>query len=414
MKNRRVVVTGLGAITPLGNTVADMWSNVIAGVSGVKLIDFFDTTNFSSKISASVRNFDAEAYIAPKEVRRMDLFIQYAIAASAQAIKDTGLTITEELAPRVGVAIGTGVCGLLFMEKTMKVLAELGPKKISPFFIPAAVTNMAGGNVSIQFGLKGPNVSIVSACSTGTHNIGEAGRMVAYGDADIMLAGGSEMATCPLGLGGFCALRALSSRNDEPEKASRPWDKDRDGFVMGDGAGVVVLEELEHAKKRGARIYAELIGFGMSADAFHITLPDPKGRGAQASMHNALSDAAVSPVAIDYINAHGTSTYAGDEVEVLAVKKIFGDHAYRLAMSSTKSMTGHLLGAAGAVEAIISILAIRDQIAPPTINLDNPSEGCDLNFVPHKAQERKIDAALSNSFGFGGTNGTLIFKRFSG
>ncbi len=410
MKGRRVVVTGMGILSPLGNTVQESWDGVVAGKSGIRLIDFLDTTDLTSKISGSVGNFDPIEFMPPKEVRRIDPFIQFGIAASSKALSDSGLEINDEIAGRVGVAVGAGVCGLLTMEKNTEALHKFGPKKISPFFIPSAVTNMVGGNISISFGLKGPNLSIVSACSTGTHNIGMAGRMIAYGDADVMVAGGVEMATCRLGIGGFCSLRALSTRNDEPEKASRPWDRDRDGFVMGDGAGVLILEELEHAKKRGAKIYAELLGFGTSADATHVTLPDQEGTGAAASMTNALNDAGINPDEVDYINAHGTSTQAGDAVEVMAVKKSFSDHAYKLAMSSTKSMTGHLLGAAGAVEAIFSIQAIRNNILPPTINLDNPSEGCDLNLVPHTAQEKTVTVSLSNSFGFGGTNGTIIFK----
>jgi len=407
---RRVVITGLGLLTPLGHSVQETWSNILAGKSGVSLIDTFDTSDFASKISASVKNFDATQYIEPKETKRMDLFIQYGIAAATQALKDSGLDITDELAPRVGAAVGAGICGLPAIEKSHETLLKSGPRKLSPFFIPAIVTNMLGGNISIKLGLKGPNVSIVSACSTGTHNVGLAGRMIMDGDADVMFCGGAEMATSPLGVGGFCAIRALSTRNEEPEKASRPWDKDRDGFIMGDGAGVLVLEELEHAKKRGAKIYAELAGFGMSSDAYHITLPS--GEGAVSCMQNAVRDAGLEPEDVDYINAHGTSTVAGDEAEVDAIKKTFGKHAYELAVSSTKSMTGHLLGAAGAVEAIFSVLAIQDQVAPPTINLDNPSEGCDLNFVPHQPQERKINAVLSNSMGFGGTNASVIVKKF--
>jgi 3-oxoacyl-[acyl-carrier-protein] synthase II len=410
---RRIVVTGMGMLSPLANNVEDSWQAILKGKSGVGLIDQFDTTNYSSKISGSVKNFDPTEYIEPKETRKIDVFIQYGIAAATQAIKSADLEVSDEASSRVGVAIGAGICGLPMLEKSHNLLLKVGPRKVSPFFIPAVVTNMLGGQVSIKFGLRGPNVSIVSACATGTHNIGMAARMIAYGDADVMVCGGAEMATCPMGVAGFCALRALSTRNDEPEKASRPWDKDRDGFVIGDGAGILVLEELEHAKKRGAKIYAEVAGFGMSADAYHITLPEPDAKGQMLSMNNALHDAEMIPTDINYINAHGTSTPAGDAIEVLAVKNIFADHAKALAMSSTKSMTGHLLGATGAVEAIFSILAIRDQVAPPTINLDNPSDGCDLNFVAHQPQERKIVAALSNSFGFGGTDCTLIFKKFA-
>lgn len=411
MKARRVVVTGMGMISPLGNTVEDTWKGILAGENGIHLIDTFDTTHFSSKISGNVRGFNPEEYLSPKEIKRNDRFIQYGIAAATQAMKDSQLTMAEEEAPRAGVSIGSGICGLSTLEKYHEIILKEGPRKISPFFIPSIVTNMLSGQVSILFGLKGPNVSVVSACSTGTHNIGIAGRFIRDGDADIMVCGGAEMATTPLGVGGFCALRALSVRNDAPEKASRPWDKDRDGFVLADGAGVLVLEEFEHAKKRGAKIYAELAGFGMSGDAFHITLPDQEGRGALLAMENALKDAELNPADIDYINAHGTSTIAGDELEVAAIKKMFGSHAYQLAVSSTKSMTGHLLGAAGAVEAIFSILSLRDQVAPPTRNLDHPSDGCDINLVPHQAQAHSIRAVMSNSFGFGGTNTTIIFKK---
>jgi len=405
-----MVVTGLGMLSPLANNVEDSWQAVLAGISGVRLIDFFDTEKFSSKISGSVKGFDATQCFDPKEIRKLDLFLQYGIAASIQAVKDAGLEIPEDQAPRAGAVIGAGMCGMPLLSSSHELLLKSGPRRLSPFFIPAIITNMLSGLVSMRFGLRGPNISVVTACATGTHNIGIAARLISYGDADVVLCGGAEMSTCRLGLGGFCAMRALSKRNDEPQKASRPWDKDRDGFVMGDGAGIVVLEELEHAKKRGAKIYAELAGFGMSSDAYHITLPNIDGQ--ELSMQNALNDAGLKPENIDYINAHGTSTSVGDISEVKAIKQVFGDYAYDLAVSSTKSMTGHLLGATGAVEAIFSILAIRDQIVPPTINLDNPDEGCDLNFVPHKAQKRKITTVLSNSFGFGGTNGTLIFKKF--
>ncbi|OGT22603.1 MAG: beta-ketoacyl-[acyl-carrier-protein] synthase II [Gammaproteobacteria bacterium RIFCSPHIGHO2_02_FULL_42_13] len=412
--SRRVVVTGLGALSPVGNSVEESWRSILSGKSGIRIIDFFDVTDFASKISGTVRNVDFSLHISTKDIRKTDLFIQYAIVTAKQALEDSKLSITDENAGRVGIAIGSGICGLPYFEKTHTTLMEKGPRRISPFFIPAVVTNMSAGHISILTGAKGPSVSITSACATGTHNIGLGARIIAYGDADVMFCGGTEMATSPLGLGGFAAMHALSTRNDEPEKACRPWDKDRDGFVLADGAGILVLEELEHAKKRGAYIYGEVIGFGMSGDAYHITLPEPEGRGASAAMSNALCDAKLNPEDIDYINAHGTSTPAGDEIEVRAVKNTFGDHAYKLSMSSTKSMTGHLLGATGAVEAIFSLLALRDQVAPPTINLDNPSDGCDLNFVPHTAQEQKIDVVLSNSFGFGGTNATVIFKKFSG
>ncbi|TAK77464.1 MAG: beta-ketoacyl-[acyl-carrier-protein] synthase II [Gammaproteobacteria bacterium] len=411
MSKRRVVVTGLGMVTSLGHHVEDTWRNIVAGKSGVTLIDHFDASDLTAQICGRVRDFDATAYMSEKDARKRDHFIQYGMGAAVQAVQDSGIVVTEANAHRIGLAVGSGIGGLPSIEKSHATLLESGPRRISPFFIPGALINMIAGNLSIQFGMKGPNIALVSACTTGTHNIGLAARSIAYGDADVMVAGAAEMATTKLGIAGFAAMRALSTRNDAPEKASRPWDKDRDGFVLGDGAGVIVLEEYEHAKARGAKIYAELIGFGMSADAYHMTSPDPEGKGSAASMNAALADAGIKPEAVHYINAHGTSTPAGDELEVLGIKRSFGDHAYRLAVSSTKSMTGHLLGAAGAVEAIFSILAIRDQIAPPTINLDNPSEGCDLNFVPHHAQKMPLEVVLSNSFGFGGTNGTLIFKK---
>lgn len=411
MNKRRVVVTGMGMVTPLGHTVEDTWKAILAGKSGVALIDSFDASDLTCKICSRVKNFDATRYMPEKEARKRDVFVQFGIAAAMQAIEDSKLAITETNAHRIGLAIGSGIGGLPYIERYHSVLLESGPRRISPFFIPGALINMISGLVSIQYGMKGPNIALVSACTTGTHNIGYAARSIAYGDADVMVAGASEMATTKLGIGGFAAMRALSTRNDAPEQASRPWDKDRDGFVLGDGAGVIVLEEYEHAKARGAKIYAELVGFGMSADANHMTSPDPEGKGAAYSMEMALKDAHLKPDAIQYINAHGTSTPVGDELEVLGIKHTFGQHAYTLAVSSTKSMTGHLLGAAGAIEAIFTILAIQDQIAPPTINLDHPSEGCDLNFVPKIAQKMPINYALSNSFGFGGTNGTLIFGK---
>ncbi|MDR3492939.1 MAG: beta-ketoacyl-ACP synthase II [Gammaproteobacteria bacterium] len=411
MSKRRVVVTGLGMVSPLGLNVDDTWKAILAGKSGVSLIDQFDTSDLSCRISAAVKNFDPLPYMSEKEARKKDYFIQYGLAAAIQAIADSGLQISEENADRVGAAIGSGIGGLPFIEKSHSILTASGPRRISPFFIPGAIINMIAGNLSIMYGMRGPNIAVVTACTTGTHNIGLAARTIAYGDADVMVAGGSEMASTKLGISGFAAMRALSTRNDAPEKASRPWDKDRDGFILGDGAGVIVLESYEHATARGAKIYAELVGFGSSADASHITTPHPEGLGAAKSMMNAINDAGMRVDEVDYINAHGTSTPVGDELEVLAVKRCFGDHAYKLAVSSTKSMTGHLLGAAGSVEAIFSILAIRDQVAPPTINLDNPSEGCDLNFVPHKPQYMKITSALSNSFGFGGTNGSLLFRQ---
>ncbi len=409
MSKKRVVVTGLGLITPLGLNVEDTWRAILAGKSSVSKIDHFDASDISCQICSRVKNFDSAVYMSDKDARKRDLFIQYGLAAGVQAIKDSGIEVNESNAHRVGIAIGSGIGGLPLIEKCHITLLESGPRKISPFFIPGAIINMISGNLSIMYGMRGPNLAAVTACTTGTHNIGLAARTIAYGDADVMVAGGAEMATTRLGVSGFAAMRALSTRNDEPEKASRPWDKDRDGFVLGDGAGVIVLESYEHAKRRGAKIYAELIGFGMSADASHITSPHPEGLGAATSMDNAMADASINPDQVQYINAHGTSTM-GDELEVLAIKRSFGEHAYKMAVSSTKSMIGHLLGAAGSVEAIFSILAIRDQVAPPTINLDNPSEGCDLNFVPYTAQKMRIETALSNSFGFGGTNGTLLFR----
>jgi 3-oxoacyl-[acyl-carrier-protein] synthase II len=411
LAKRRVVVTGLGVISPVGNAIAEVWEAITSGKSGVRKITCFDTKELTTKIGANVLNFDPSKSVNAKDQRRTDLFVQYAAEASRQAIEDAQLILENENLDRIGVAIGSGIGGLPWIEKNYAAMLEGGPRKISPFFIPGAIINMAPGYVSMRYKLRGPNISIVTACTTGAHNIGQAARIIAYGDADVMLAGGSEMSTSELGIGGFSAARALSTRNDEPEKASRPWDRDRDGFVLGQGAGVLVLEEYEHAKKRGAPIYAELAGFGMSADAYHMTAPDPEARGFVTSMQNTLNDANLPPEAVDYINAHGTSTRAGDHLEVLAIKKVFGEHAYKLAVSSTKSMTGHLLGAAGAVEAIFSVLAIRDQIAPPTINLDHPDEGCDLDFVPHKARKMKIDVVMSNSFGFGGTNGSLLFRK---
>lgn len=398
-------------ITPLGLTVADTWNAILKGQSGVGPITTLDVSDCPVKIAACVRDFDSNNYLNPKDARRLDIFIQYGVAASKQALEDSGLDLNSENPERIGVAIGSGIGGLPVIQKNTLILEASGPRRISPFFIPGSIINMAAGYVSILYGLKGPNISIVSACTTGTHNIGHAARMIAYGDADAMVTGGAEMATTLLALGGFSSAKALSTRNDDPTKASRPWDKDRDGFVLGEGAGCLILEEYEHAKKRGANIYAELIGFGMSADAFHMTAPEEDGAGFVSAMRNTIKDAGIAPSDVDYINAHGTSTPAGDVIEALAIKKAFGNHANSVAVSSTKSMTGHLLGAAGAVEAIFSILAIRDQVAPPTINLDNPDEGCDLDFVPHTARSMKINHVLSNSFGFGGTNGSLLFKR---
>ncbi len=410
MNRQRVVITGLGMVSPLGHTVAATWPAILAGKSSVAAIDHFDASDLSCRICSRVRDFDVTQFMPEKEARKRDIFIQYGMAAATEAIQDAGLTVTEENAHRIGVAVGSGIGGLPMIEKTHEVLIENGPRRISPFFIPSAIINMVAGNISIQYGMRGPNISLVTACATGTHNIGFSARTIAYGDADVMVAGGTEMASSKLGIGGFAAMRALSTRNEAPQQASRPWDRDRDGFVLGEGAGVVILESLEHAKQRGAHIYAELVGFGMSADASHMTAPHPDGLGISLAMQAALRDARLNPDAVDYINAHGTSTM-GDVLEVKGVKHAFGDHAYALAMSSTKSMIGHQLGAAGAIEAIFSILAIRDNVAPPTINLDHPDEGCDLNFVPHTAQQRNIDVALSNSLGFGGTNGTLIFRR---
>ncbi len=411
MSRKRVVVTGLGMISSLGNTVADTWHGIVNGKSGVATISHFDASAFTTQFSASVKNLVVDDYFPSKEARKMDLFIQYGMVAGIQAIRDAGLEITEENAGRIGVSIGSGIGGIGTIEEGSSTLEHKGPRRISPFFVPSAIINMISGNLSIMYGLRGPNVAITTACTTGTHSIGFAARMIQYGDADVMVAGGAEMATTPLGLGGFAAARALSTRNDNPQAASRPWDKDRDGFVLGDGAGVLVLEEYEHAKKRGAKIYAEFVGFGMSGDAYHMTSPPEDGSGAAASMRNAILDANIPLELINYINAHGTSTPAGDKAECQAVKSVMGTAVGQVAVSSTKSMIGHLLGAAGAVEAIFSVLAIRDQVAPPTINLDNPEDGCDINLVPHTAQERKIEAVLSNSFGFGGTNGSLIFRK---
>ncbi len=411
-RQRRVVVTGLGIISPLGNAVEPTWRNILAGKSGITLIDSFDVSNYSARIGGLIRNFDPNDYgISSKDVRKMDTFVQYGIAAAVQAIQDAGLAANPDNAARIGISVGSGIGGLAFIEKNYEELLKAGPRRVSPFFIPGAIINMISGHVSIMYGFKGPNLAFATACTTGAHSIGMAARSVVYGDADIMIAGGAERASTPLGLGGFAASRALSTRNDEPEKASRPWDKDRDGFVLGDGSGVVVLEEYEHAKKRGAKIYAELVGFGMSASAFHITSYSEGGLGEAAAMTNALQDAGLNQDAVDYVNAHGTSTPVGDLGECLAIKAALGEHAKRVPVSSTKSMTGHLLGAAGAVEAIFSILALRDQIAPPTINLENPSPECDLDFIPNHAREMKMDICMSNSFGFGGTNGALIFKR---
>ncbi|TDO12619.1 MULTISPECIES: beta-ketoacyl-ACP synthase II [Halomonas] len=411
MARRRVVVTGLGLVTPVGNTVRESWASILAGKSGVAPIEHFDVSGFNTRFGGSVKNFDISPYLNPKEARKMDLFIQYGMAAGAQAIEDAGIECHEGNADRIGVAIGSGIGGLPMIEHNHHALLKGGARRISPFFVPGSIINMISGNLAIQHGFRGPNIAISTACTTGTHNIGYSARTIAYGDADVMVCGGAEMATTPLGLGGFSAARALSTRNDNPTAASRPWDRDRDGFVLSDGAGVVVLEEYEQAKARGATLYAELTGFGMSDDAYHMTAPPEDGHGAARSMRNAIRDAGIAPSAVDYINAHGTSTAHGDLAESRAVEQVLGEAAKSVAVSSTKSMIGHLLGAAGAVEAIFSVLAIRDQVAPPTINLDNPQQGCNLDYVPHVAREMRIDVSLSNSFGFGGTNGTLVFAR---
>ena len=414
MSERRVVVTGLGLVSPVGLDVANGWENVLAGKSGIQPITHFDIEPFSVRFGGPIYGFDVEQYIPKKEARKMDAFIHYGIAAGIQALKDSGVEIDDSNAKRIGVAIGSGIGGVTGIENGYGAYLTGGPRKISPFFVPANIINMVAGNLSIMCGLKGPNISIVSACSTGAHNIGDAMRMIQYGTVDMMVAGGAEMATSPTGLGGFAAARALSTRNDDPQAASRPWDRDRDGFVLSDGAGVLMLEELEHAKARGANIYAELAGSAMNSDAYHMTSPSPGGEGAADCMRLALEDAGLNMDQVDYINAHGTSTPAGDVAETQAVKLAFGDHAYKLAVSSTKSMTGHMLGAAGGAEALFTVLAVRDQVMPPTINLDNPDDECDLDYVPHNARESKVEVAISNSFGFGGTNGTLVFRRYTG
>jgi 3-oxoacyl-[acyl-carrier-protein] synthase II len=413
MKGNRVVVTGLGAVTPLGLDVASTWQAICEGQSGAAMIDQFDASAFSTQFSASVKNFSVEGYLEARDARRMDPFIQYGMVAGIQAFRDSGIAVTEDNATRIGCAIGSGIGGIGSIEDTALLVEQKGPKRISPFFVPGAIINMIAGNLSIMYNLRGPNLAVVTACTTGTHNIGLGARLIASGDVDAMLVGGAEMATTPVGVGGFAAARALSTRNDDPQRASRPWDQDRDGFVLGDGAGMLMLESLEVAKARGARIYCEITGFGMSGDAYHMTSPPEDGRGAAAAMQQALKDAELNPEEVTYINAHGTSTEAGDLAESQAVEKVFGAHAQKLAVSSTKSMIGHLLGAAGSVEAILTILALRENVAPPTINLDNPSAGCNLNYVPHTAQELEIRHALSNSFGFGGTNGSLIFSRMT-
>ena len=411
MSRRRVVVTGLGIISPVGNTVDDAWGNIVAGHSGITGISKFDASVFASRIAGEVKNFDVGQYLSPKEARRMDIFIHYGLAAGIQAIKDAGLEAKPLNAERIGINIGSGIGGLKFIEDTHTEYLANGPRRISPFFIPASIINMISGNLSIMYGFQGPNLSCVSACATGNHSIGESARLIEYGDADIMVAGGAESTVCPLAIGGFASAKALSTRNDDPATASRPWDTGRDGFVMGEGAGVLVLEEYEHAKARGAKIYCELAGYGMSADAYHMTAPTEDGSGAARAMRNALNNAQINPDGVNYINAHGTSTPLGDLAETRAMKLCFGDHAKKLAVSSTKSMTGHLLGAAGGIESVFSALAIRDQIAPPTINMFEQDPECDLDYVPNTARKMPIDVVLSNSFGFGGTNATLVFRK---
>ncbi len=409
---RRVVVTGLGMLSPLGNNPESTWQNLLQGKSGIGAIEHFDVSSFPTRFAGLIKNFDAEAFgITKKDAKKMDLFIQYGLAAGTQAFEDSGLEVTEKNASRIGVAIGSGIGGLGLIEENHTKYLKGGVRKLSPFFCPSTILNMVSGQLSIKYGLKGPNIAIVTACTSGVHNIGHSARMIAYGDADVMFAGGAEKASTELGIGGFCSARALSTRNDAPQQASRPWDKDRDGFVLSDGAGVIVLEEYEHAKSRGAKIYAELIGFGMSGDAYHMTSPPADGEGAASAMNNAIADANVDQNCIGYINAHGTSTPAGDIAETNAVKRVFAEQAYKIPVSSTKSMTGHLLGAAGAVEAIFTIQALVNNAIPPTINLDNPSEGCDLDYVAHTARDVKLNYALCNSFGFGGTNGSLLFKK---
>ena len=412
MTKRRVVVTGLGIVSPVGSQVAEAWDNVVNGRSFIGPITRFDVSAYPTRFAGDVRGFSVEDYLPPKEARRMDPFVQYGFAAATQALKDSGLLVTEANAPRIGVAMGAGIGGLETIQiNHEKLLEAKGPRKVSPFFVPASIINMISGHVSIEYGLKGPNLALVTACTTSTHSIGIAARTIQYGDADAMIAGGAEMALNPLGIAGFCQAKALSERNDDPTRASRPWDRDRDGFVMADGAGALMLEEYEHARARGATIYAEFVGLGMSGDAYHITAPPEDGAGARLAMVNALRDAAVAPDALDYVNAHATSTPLGDRAETVAMKGALGAAAATVAVSSTKSVTGHLLGAAGAVEAIFTVLAIRDQVAPPTINLDNPDPACDLDYVPNTARRMKIEVALSNSFGFGGTNGSLVFRR---
>jgi 3-oxoacyl-[acyl-carrier-protein] synthase II len=412
LSKRRVVITGLGIVSPVGNDVASAWSNILAGHSGIAPIERFDTSNFPTHFGGEIRGLDLQTYMSPKDARRMDAFMQYGVVAGIQAMRDSALQVTEANAHRIGIMMGSGMGGLESIEEAYdKYLETHGPKKVSPFFIPASIINLVGGHLSIIFKVTGPNLAVATACTTSTHALGLAMRLIQFGDADVMLAGGSEMATCPTGMSGFAQAKALSQRNDAPQAASRPWDKDRDGFVMGDGAGALLLEEYEHAKARGAKIYAEIVGFGMSGDAHHVTAPPEDGEGARKAMANALTDATLNPEQVQYVNAHATSTELGDRAETLAIRRAFGAAADKLAVSSTKSMTGHLLGAAGAVEAIFSVLALRDQVAPPTINLHQPGEGCDLDYVPNTARQMPLTYTLSNSFGFGGTNGSVIFRR---
>lgn len=411
MKMRRVVMTGVGCVTPLGNTVEETWSGLLKGQSGIDFLTAFDTENFAVKFGGEIKKFDITDYITAKEAKKMDPFIHYGLAAGTQALKDSGLEVTDDNACRIGVSIGSGIGGIGSIEKQHGIMEKSGPRRVSPFFVPSSIINMVSGNLSIMHGLKGPNMAIGTACATGTHSIGDAYRMIQFGDADVMIAGGAEHATTQLGVAGFAAAKALSTRNDDPKAASRPWDQGRDGFVLSDGAGAVVLEEYEHAKARGAEIYCEIVGFGMSGDAYHMTKPADGGEGGARCVTNALNNAGITPEQVDYINAHGTSTPAGDVCEASAIKSVFGDHAYRLAVSSTKSMTGHSLGAAGAMEAVFTALAIKEQVLPPTINLETPADGCDLDFVPGEARQAKVNYAVSNSLGFGGTNASLVFGK---
>ena len=413
MTRRRIVVTGLGMVSPVGNNIPDSWNNIVAGQSGIGPITCFDCSDFQTRFGGTIKDFDATDYIPKKDLKKMDPFIHLGMAAGIQAIEDSGLEITAQNAERIGASIGSGIGGLPGIERSYAAYMDGGPRKISPFFVPSNIINMISGNLSIHYGFKGPNYAIVTACSTGAHCIGDAARLIERGDVDVMVAGGAEQATCVLGIGGFGAARALSTRNDEPQRASRPWDADRDGFVLADGAGVMVIEALEHAEARGAKVYAELVGFGWNGDAHHMTAPSSDGSGAARCMELAMRDAGISPEQVDYINAHGTSTPAGDIAETMAVKRAFGAHAHKLAVSSTKSMIGHALGAAGGIEAIFTVLAVQNGIAPPTINLENPDPACDLDYVPNTAREMPIEIALSNSFGFGGTNATVCFKRFA-